>query len=174
MKTISVLICLSLLSSGCATMSNRSKTLLAMVGTGIIAGSIAASKAPDDESSVAHAAVWGGTTAAVAGAVGLFLFDEQAKSQEAERKLQVAQHELDAFRGESSTDAQHPYAQSDSSLERDLPSEYRSLVRPGKWSIYKVNNWTLQGENTIVHQDKILRIEPAHFQPQTKTEGEEK
>lgn len=171
--TASVVI-VSIALGGCASMSNRTKTLITMAGTGIIVGTIAANKAPIDENPLAHAAVWGGTSAAVAGAISLYVFDEQKKSEELERKLGVAQRELDSLRGEGPGLSQIPIAQSDSSFAKDIPAEYRSLVRPGGWSLYKINNWIVQGENTLIHQDKLLRITPPHFQPQTNQEGEGK
>lgn len=173
LKIISLLVVLQMLS-GCATMSNRTKTILSMVGVGVIAGTIAANRAPFDENPAAHAAVWGGGAAAVTGVVGMFIFDEQAKSRELERKLNISQRELDAFRGESQSSNGEVLIESDSALGRDLPNEYKGLVRPGKWSLYKISNWVSQGENTLVHQDKVLRIEPPQFQAQTtnKKEGE--
>ncbi len=155
---------LIMLNTGCATMSNRTKTIVTAVGVGLVAGTIAANMAPKDENPMAHAAVWGGAATAGTAVAGLFLFDEQARSKEFERKLVVAESELAIFRGESSTDQQVIY-DSDSALGRELPSEYRSLVRPGKWSLYRTNQWISQGENVLVHQDKILKIEPPQFQP---------
>lgn len=163
MNRIILIILVSTLSS-CATMSNRTKTIVTSIGAGIVAGTIAANLAPKDENPIAHAAVWGGSTAAATAIVGLFIFDEQSRSYEFERKLQVSESELAVFRSESK-EGNHLLYDSESALGRDLPSEYKSLVRPGKWSIYRINQWISQGENNFVHQDKIIRIEPPQFQP---------
>lgn len=176
-KTTIVLILLTQINTGCATMSNRTKTILSMIGVGVVAGTIAANIAPKDENPVAHAAVWGGGAAAVTGVAGMYIFDEQKKREELDRKLEITQKELSAFRNESETNGTPVEVESESGLSRDLPTEYKGLVRPGKWSIYKISNWVSQGENSLVHQDKILRIDPPQFQPSnqiTKLEGDSK
>ncbi len=177
MRTL-VLFMYILTLSGCATMSNRTKTILTSVGAGLVAGTIAANLAPKDENPAVHAAVWGGSTAAATAIAGLFVFDEQKRSDELNRKLQIAESELSALRGESSEKEARLIYDSDSAMGRELPNEYRNLVRPGKWSLYRVNQWVAQGENTLVHQDRILQIQPPQFQnpmvTENKKEGETK
>jgi hypothetical protein len=165
----SFVLTLMILVSGCATFSNRNNTLISMVGAGLVAGIVAAQSAPERESKILHGVLWGGGAAAFTGAVGLFYFDEEKRSTEAERKLGMAQKELDAFRGESDVATTQSELERSSALERELPSEYRALVKPGKWSVYKINQWVVQGENALVHQDRLLRLEPPQFQPSGNT-----
>lgn len=171
-RSFVILITASSLFLVCAT--NRAKSLTFMAAVGGAAATAGALSAPPEEQSGMHAVFWGAVGAAVAGVVGLFVFDEQSRSEELERKLEVSKRELDAFRGEMDGTSQSSLIQSDSALGKNLPPEYRDLVKPGKWSLYKINTWVSQGENTLVHQDKMLRIEPPQFQPNANSSTEKK
>jgi predicted butyrate kinase (DUF1464 family) len=144
-----------------------------MVGVGLISGTIAAANAPKGENKLAHATIWAGSTAAVTGVASLYLFDEEAKRKESDRKLEMAMEELRSLRHESSSHSMSAVKLGGEApgFTRDIPVEYQKLVRPGKWTIYEVNQWVAQGENTLIHQDKILRIEPPSFNP-NQTKGE--
>ena len=169
-KVISTTLMLTLLVSGCASMPNRTKTILTMVGTGLIVGTIAANRAPVDENPGTIGFLWGGNAAAVAGLVSLYVFDEQHRSEVFEKQLNASQKEVDVFRGEGVGASRAPIFDSESGLERQLPKEYQGLVQPGKWSIYKIDNWISQGDNTLVHQDKMVRIIPPQFKAKSESE----
>ena len=165
----------TIIASGCASMPNRTKTILTMVGTGLIVGTIAANRAPVDENPGTIGFLWGGNAAAVAGIISLYVFDEQHRSEVLEKQLSSSQKEVDVLRGEGEGASRAPIFDSETGLERQLPKEYRGLVQPGKWSIYKIDNWISQGENTVVHQDKMVRIIPPQFvssQPGAQSESE--
>lgn len=145
-------------------MSNRTKTIISMVSVGIVVGTVAANFAPKDENRLFHGLSWGGGSAALTGVVGMYVFDDQKVHDELERKLLVTKRELDAFRGESESSAQQVELVNEPGLSRELPQEYKGLVKPGGWSVYKINSWVSQGENSLVHQDKVIRINPPQFQ----------
>ena len=84
----------------CSTLSNREKTLLTM-GTGAVVGGIVGSlTSPNDESEIAHGAMWAGITAASVGVVSLFVFNDDKINIERERQVEVLSHEVAALRGE--------------------------------------------------------------------------
>jgi hypothetical protein len=149
--------------SGCSTLSNRQRTIAAMFLTGSIAGTVGALSAPQNESAPAHAALWAGSAAAGAGLVGLYAFDEDARSKEFERKLKVVTEENQALRGEAEGAPVSPLAEAASPFGKELPPEYQRLVRPGRWSVYKLNQWIMSGENTLIHQDRMVKIIPPQF-----------
>lgn len=149
--------------SGCSTLSNRQKTIAAMVLTGSIAGTVGALSAPKNESAPAHAALWAGSAAAGAGLVGLYTFDEEARSKEFERKLKIVSEENQALRGEAEGAPVSPLAEAASPFGKEMPPEYQRLVRPGRWSVYKLNQWIMSGENTLIHQDRMVKIIPPQF-----------
>ncbi len=155
--------------SSCATMSNRTKTILAMVGTGLVAGAIGAATAPKDEQPGGHALMWGGLGAASAGVVGLFAFNEEAKREEADRKLEVLTKELSSLRDEGSSEPTLLF-QTNAPLGKDPPPEYRNLITPGKWSVYRLNRWVTEGENTLIHQDRMVRMIPPVLSPKEPKE----
>lgn len=156
--------------SGCSTLSNRQRTIAAMVLTGSIAGTVGALSAPQNESAPAHAALWAGSAAAGAGLVGLYAFDEEARSKEFERKLKIVSEENQALRGEAEGAPVSPLAESASPFGKELPPEYQRLVRPGRWSVYKLNQWIMSGENTLIHQDRMVKIIPPQFSGESTTE----
>jgi hypothetical protein len=173
---VAVLAILSLVvtASGCAT-TNRTKTLLLMTGVGAVAAGVGYSVAPRDERPEMHALYWGAAGAAVAGVAGLFLFDEQKRSEELERQATVMKKELDAFRDEGSTASHGPQLlyETNAPFGRDIPGEYQGLVRPGRWSVYKLNQWVAQGEGTLVHHDRMVKLVPPQLTPKVQTESSE-
>ncbi len=153
---------------GCAT-SNRTKTLLLMTGVGAAAAGVGYSVAPRDERPEMHAIYWGAAGAAVAGALGLFLFDEQKKSEELERQASVMRKELDAFRDEGGGQEPRLLYETTAPFGKDIPGEYQSLVRPGRWSVYKLNQWVAHGEGTLIHQDRMVKLVPPQLTPKSQS-----
>lgn len=174
MKTLSstqsfVLVLLLTLTS-CSTMSNRSKILTSIAvsgGAGAIAGAISA---PHDEKKIGHAALWGGLSATVISILGLYLFNEQAVSEECSRENDHLKKQIHMLHDDSVESGETLLFQSSKAFGRELPNEYRNLVKPGEWSIYKIDQWINQGENTLIHQDKLIKISPPHLNPNTSEE----
>lgn len=163
-----------LAQSGCATMSNRTKTLLFMGGIGVAAASVGYVVAPQDTRPEMSAAYFGAVGAAAAGAAGLFIFDEQKRADELERQNEVMRKELSAFReeGGSSREPQLLYETS-APFGKEIPTEYQGLVRPGHWSVYRLNQWVQQGEGTVIHQDRLLKLVPPLLTPAAPPEVSE-
>lgn len=157
-------------AGGCAT-TNRTKALLLMSGVGAAAAGVGYSIAPRDEKPEMHALCWGAAGAAVAGVVGLFIFDEQKRSEELERQAVVMRKELDAFRDEGGGASHEPRLlyETNAPFGREIPGEYQSLVRPGRWSVYKLNQWVAQGEGTLVHHDRMVKLVPPQLTPKAQS-----
>lgn len=169
-----LLMTLLLLETGCATMSNRTKTLLLMGGVGAAAAAAGCAVAPADTRPEMSAAYFGAVGAAVAGAAGLFIFDEQKRADELERENSVMRKELAAFRDEGGT-TQEPQLlyETTAPFGKDMPAEYLGLVKPGRWSVYRLNQWVNQGEGTIIHQDRLVKLVPPQLTPATQPEVSE-
>ncbi len=151
--------------TGCAT-SNRTKTLLLMGGTGIVATGVGFVLSPTDVRPEMQATYWGAIGAATAGVAGLFLFDEQKRSDELERQSHVMRKELDVFRDESASSHEPRLLyETNAPFGRDIPEEYQSLIKPGKWSVYKLNQWVNQGEGAMIHQDRMVKLVPPQLSP---------
>ncbi len=183
-NAVSLIVCHVLVASGCATWSNRTKTIVATVGSGIVAGTIAANLAPKDEQPLGHAALWGGSTAAVVGITSLFIFDEQKRSDEFERQIQVLRKELEVYR--------NPRSSSDMSVDgvpafpKEIPQGLKGLVDPGRWTYTRLpqNTWRWHGTHAVIREcEKFefipprLRLgvtEPEAKLPQEDSSNEEK
>jgi hypothetical protein len=158
----------STLICACAT-TNRTKTIASMLVAGTTAGIIGASNAPASERPEGHAALWAGAAASAAAIIGMFVFDEQRKNHDLEVQLEGAQKTLQAIHGGGEQTAELLY-KNNSPFGKDVPSEYRSLIKPGQWSIYKLDQWTMQGENTLIHQDKMIKLQPPGLNPNVPSE----
>ncbi|MEK6706671.1 MAG: hypothetical protein AABZ06_12875 [Bdellovibrionota bacterium] len=152
-------------ASGCATLSNRNKTLMAMGLTGAAAGTVGAILAADGENKLAHGALWGGVGAATTAALSLFIFDEEAKRKEAELKATKFEKELAAFRDDNTPEL---VGSNRIGLEKPLPGRFQHLITPGQWSLYKVDRWVTFGESELVHQDFIFRFSQPQLNPSAK------
>jgi len=161
--------------TSCATLSNRQKTLITMGVAGTAAGILGAQIAPAGESPLAHGALWGGGATALAAALSLYIFDEDARRREADAKAIRLEKELAAFR-----EGQEPELVSSNliGLTKPLPEKFKNLVTPGQWSLYKVDRWASSSDSELVHQDYIFRFSQPQLNPvgalnpKTKTESE--
>lgn len=154
-----ILLAISL--SSCASMSGRDKTLALMGVGGVVGGILGGVTTPDDENSSAHIAMWAGIGAALTGVTALFVYDDDKKTKERERQIEALHGEVAALRGETSSQlTSKELFRSKSTLEEDVPKEYRSLVKPGGWSVYQVDQWVDSGDHMKIHQDKIFKLEP--------------
>ena len=85
MKKYLILVLCAIYLSGCAT-TNRTKTLGLMFGVGAGSAALGYATAPQDEKAGMHAVYWGAIGAAAAGVLGLFIFDEEKRADEAIRQ----------------------------------------------------------------------------------------
>jgi multidrug transporter EmrE-like cation transporter len=170
MRLISIILITAFLSSGCATTSNRNKSLGLSFGVGVIGGTIGAANAPAYESKGAHFALWGGVSALCTLIASLFIFDSEKEIKKLHLQSDGLKRELDAYRGEGMNDSQ--LLSMHLSLEKELPEKYKGLIRPGAWKIYKIDNWISQSENTLIHQDQMIQIIPPSFRGNIQQKGE--
>lgn len=157
---------LSALSNGCAT-TNRNKTLVLMGATGVVGGLIGGSAAPTGESPLAHGALWGGVSAAVAGAAGMFIFDEEKRADEAGRQNAALKKELEAFRGEIAVTGGSPEeirVNGNPKFQKDVPEDLRPFVKPGQWKYSRIptGRWYIQGDSQMSRQClETFQLSPA-------------
>ena len=160
---------LLIVTSGCASMSNRTKTITGVVIAGTGAGALGALLAPKEENRAMHGVFWGASAAAVSGIAGLFIFDEEARRKEAELKADKITKELAAYREESAPEL---VATNRAGLNKPLPERFKHLVTPGAWSLYKVDRWATTSESELVHQDMIFRFHQPQLNPTGKPMAE--
>ncbi len=146
--------------AACSTTRNRTKSLVTMAGAAVVGGTIGALTAPKNENAMAHTALWGGVSAASAGAISLFVFDEEAKREAAEARASRLEKELGEFR--ASIEPQL-VGSNEVQTTKNLPDKLKHLVTPAKWSLYRVDRWTTVGDNELVHQDQVFRFEQSQL-----------
>jgi hypothetical protein len=139
-----------------------------MTTVGAGAGVVGYNTAPPGENPYAHGALWAGAAAAATGILGLYVFDEQKRSRELERQVEIANKEISALRGMPGSGEEVLVSSSQGFGGQDLPEELKTLLDPGWFKIYQTSKWVKQGDDTLIHQDKIVRIKKPQLIPRTE------
>lgn len=156
MKKI-VAVVLILTTVGCAT-GFRKKTLSYM-GSAFVAGAVVgSSQTKERDNKYMHGALWGSAAATVVGAALVYAYSETYEVRERDNKIKELEQKMADFKNNSRISTEDG---SSTFLEANLPPEYRHLVAPGKWRIYKVDEWKKSNDGEFVHHDKILELTPA-------------
>ncbi len=155
---------------GCAGMPTHTKNLLIMSAAGSIGATVGALSAPQNESKVGHALMWGGVSAATAGAAALIFNNDSKTISDFQNQIEVSRKENAMLRGDVGNgsaellyEIKNPYGPDG----KEFPAEYRHLVKPGQWRVYKLDQWVSQGEGTMIHQDKMISIIPPQLNPRS-------
>jgi hypothetical protein len=166
LKYMALIFILCNASSGCATWSNKEKsiftTAIAVTGGSVI-GYLTTPK--DGSSKLGHAALWGGVSGTVAGLSSFYIFDEQKRSEEFERQIRVLKMEIEASRDELTSNNSDLLTEGSSLNGKSLPDEYKGLIKQGKWQLFKINRWRNEGENSVIHEDRMIKLIPPHLNP---------
>ena len=165
-STVACLIVSLLLDLGCASLSNRGKTLLLLGGVGLASGVAGYALSPSEVKPEMEGAYFSAIGAAVGGIAGLYLFDEEKRSEELLREKGVMQQELDSYRDEGDSRQPELLYETLAPVGKEIPSEYAGLVRPGRWSVYRLNQWVTEGDGAMVHQDRLVKLVPPELTPE--------
>ena len=106
-----------------------------------------------------YSTMYGSLAAAIAGAVTLYINDpdkEAEKLREEVKKMKTQMDQMSEPRLASQTQA---------TFGAKVPDKYRSMINPGEWRIYELNQWIEDGENRLIHQDKIMELIPPTLKP---------
>ena len=154
-RVVISLICVS--SMGCASMSNRTKTILTTVGVGLAAGGVGYATTPEGTLPMAHAGLWAGIGAATAGVASLFIYDSEADKKKLLSENEKLGLELAAFQEGITphlTDVLHE--------SPNMPDTLRRQFKPGDWYIYKIGKgesalWRPKGNNNN-YLENVCRV----------------
>lgn len=142
--------------SACSTTSNRQKTLAltaAAVGAGYMIGQQKQNN--KEANSLLYAGILG-TTAAVG---GMYIFDEEKRSEEIRAENLRLKTQLDEF--DHATGDSSKYSYNSIFTNTDIPDDVKSLIRPGQVKTYKLNQWVREGSNRLVLKTDVIEfIEP--------------
>jgi len=50
-------------------------------------------------------------------------------------------------------------------MNAKVPEKYKAMINPGEWKIYAYDQWIEDGENRLIHQDKIMELTPPSLVP---------
>lgn len=152
-----IICCITLIHIGCAT-SIKGKILQ----NTLLAGAAGAAYGNSLEShKTTHSAMYAGIASAVTAIATVYYLDPDKNVDSVRKTAGQLRDELDSFENRSST---RKYSQSSGSTIESfdkLPPEYRSMVDPGQWTLYELDEWIDGGEGRLIHQDKMLELKPA-------------
>lgn len=115
-----------------------------------------------EEYKTTHSLMYGGLGAAAAGAVTLYLKNPDKETERMRTEVLKLKAQIESF-SEPELKSQTP-----GTFGARVPDKYRAMISPGEWRIYEINQWIEDGENRIIHQDKIMELIPPSLRPMSK------
>lgn len=107
----------------------------------------------------ANSLMYAGSFAAGAAAISLLINDPDQEIEKIRKETLQIKSELDQVLNPTLTN-QFP-----GTLNGKIPAKYKGLIQPGEWKIYALDQWVEDGENRMVHQDKIMELIPPSLRP---------
>lgn len=154
MRLLFILLTSSCLSA-CA-LTPREKTL-SLMATGVALGAVyGASRA---EMKRENAFIFGGSLGVLAAGMGLLLFNDDDRVARLENERDYLKQELEK-KAKGTLIKELP-----ATFSAKIPKQYLPLVRPGSWKILEIDQWVEDGENRLIHQDKIMELTPPTLSP---------
>lgn len=158
---ISLLI-LTIFCSACAT--NRTKQILLTTIAASTAGTIGALTSPKDESSMAHFLMWGGTAGTVAAISSMYIYENEKVQKDLELQIQSLRSDLDTQNKKGEPKLEQITIDP---IYKSIPKNMNQMIQPGQWKLYKLDRWVEDGDNRLIHQDKLLEIIPSQLIPKS-------
>lgn len=152
-KKISFLICAVLFSS-CANSPKQKIVQNMMIGA--LAGYAVGQLKSDNKQ--AHSYIYAGAGASLAAAGSLY-FTDFDESNELKSQNQKLKSELDKIYSPALVH------ESTGMMSSKVPEKYKSMINPGEWKIYSLDQWIEDSENKLIHQDKMMELIPPSLVP---------
>lgn len=107
----------------------------------------------------ANSLMYAGVFSAATAAAGLYLYDP-------DNQIKIAKTETEELRKKLDQDMQPVLeSQTPGTLNGKIPKNYRAMIQPGAWKVYALDQWVEDGENRIIHQDKVMELIPPTLIP---------
>jgi hypothetical protein len=142
--------------NGCAITSVKNR-LYRDMALGAVVGAIAAQQ--KNENKQAYTAMYSGIGSALGAIISVNLNDPD--SENLKLKNQVAKFEADL---EASLRPKLEFTSS-GMMNSKIPDKYKTMINPGEWRVYRLDQWVEDGENRIIHQDKMMELTPPSLKP---------
>lgn len=154
MKRLATFTCLLLTS--CAHLTPSERVVRDMLVAGAIGAAIGQQSSKNQD---LNSMAYGGLAASSAAMIGLIVHDPEQVPRRVESENLLLRRELEEAR-ESRVESHAP-----GTLSAYIPERYRKLVRPGEWKVMEIDEWLEDGENRLVHRDKVIELIPPTLRP---------
>ncbi len=149
------LICLFLIVTSCASTPKEKILKNMMIGavTGFALGQL------KSENKTGYSLLYSGAGASILGAVSVWYSDMDSESERIKSDNQKLKTELDKIYSPNLTH------ESSGMMNSKIPDRYKSMINPGQWKVYSLDQWIEDGENQLIHQDKMMELIPPTLTP---------
>ncbi len=109
-----------------------------------------------------QAALYGSLAAAIAAVTTLYFEDPDKEEIKLRNEVKSLKAKLDQI-NEPKLIGMQPAI-----IGARIPEKYKSLIQPGEWRVYEMDEWVEESENRIIHQDKVMELVPPSLNPGRK------
>lgn len=150
--TSTIVLCLS---AGCATTtSGKVYQNMALAGA---AGAIYGSTQQDYKTT--QAVLYGSLAAAIAAATTIYFEDPDKEQIRLRNELKSLKAKLDQI-NEPKLVGVEP-----ATFGARIPAKYKNMIQPGEWKVFELDQWVEDGDNRLIHQDKVMELTPPSLKP---------
>lgn len=155
MNANKIILVIPVLLCGCATTPKQR-----IIRDTLIAGAVGAYLGSQrSEHKNTYSAMYAGGAASIAAITSVIINDPDKEVLKIRAEKEQVQKELDDLISPKLEETRP------GTLSAKLPQKYQSLVNPGEWRIYSIDQWIEDGENRLIHQDKIMELIPPTLKP---------
>lgn len=150
-----ILIASFVFATSCAT-TTREKIIQNIVIASAIGFAVGSTK---ETNKFANGMMYGGVAGSIAGAATSYLSNIDSENTRLNTENTNLKAELDKIY------SPNLIQKTDGFLNSKIPEKYKNMINPGEWKIYSMDQWIDDGENRLIHQDKIMELTPPSLTP---------
>lgn len=146
---------LSALTGACATTTKGKVAEWTVLGG--LAGGAYGSSRPEYKDQ--NAVMYGAVGAAIGALAAVYYHDPDKQTEQLRLENAKLKKDLDAF-SEPKVLVETP-----ATFNSRIPEKYKRLINPGEWRVAEIDQWIEDGENRLIHQDKVMELIPPSLKP---------
>ena len=142
-------------STACATTPKEKilQNMLLGAATGFALGQM------KSENKTGYSLIYAGAVSSVVGAGSVWYSDLDEDSERLKKENQNLKTEMERIYQPSLK------FETTGMMNSKVPEKYKSMINPGEWKIYALDQWIEAGENQLIHQDKMMELIPPTLVP---------
>lgn len=140
----------------CTTNSTRERIVRDMLIAGTVGAAIGYQK---DSNQLANATMYAAVTASSVALVDLYLLDPDKEAEKLRQENTKLKNQLDLISNPKVV------FETPATFNSKIPDRYKRLINPGEWKIAEIDTWVDDGDNRLIHQDKIMELIPPTLKP---------